>query len=73
MSRQRRRAIMRRLSKILGREGRWQSTDQLTRDTLELLALRDEATSLLIERLAKRPGLSPPEARLYQRLTGAAR
>lgn len=71
MSRQRRRAIMRWLKKIAGRNERSQNATQMMRDTVELFALRDEATSLLLERLAKRPGLSPPEARLYQRLTGA--
>ena len=71
MSRQRFRAIMRRLEKIGGRHVESQTSVQLLRDIADLHAMRIEINSLLVERLQKKPVLSPAETALYRRMTGA--
>lgn len=60
---------MRRLDKIARREVEVETTVQLLREIADLHAMRIELNSLLVERLEKKPVLSPAEARLYQRMT----
>lgn len=71
MSRQRLRAILRSLDKIARHDIESQTTVHLLRDIADLHAMRIELNSLLLERLRKKPVLSPAEARLYRRMTGA--
>lgn len=71
MSRQRLRAIMRRLDKIGRRDIDSQTTVHLLRDIADLHAMRIELNSMLLERLERKPVLTAAEAALYRRMTGA--
>lgn len=70
MSRQRRRAIMRRLEKIKARDLTSRTIDLLVSDLIVLDALRDEMRSITMQTLERRPFLSSAEARLYRHYKG---
>lgn len=73
MSRQRRRAIIRRLEKMAARDVSSRSMDQLVDDEIEVDRLIDEWRWLAIELLERQPAMSAAEARLYRYYKGMVR
>lgn len=70
MSRQRRRALMRRLAKLEATASQRRSSDELVDEIIELDMLAKERREILRERLERRSVLSPAERRLPNHFKG---
>lgn len=73
MSRQRLRAIQRRINKIGQRPDSTLTSAHLVRDIIELDALRDEMDSIMFQILESKSVRSPAEAALHAYLSKKAR